>query len=71
MPRYFFNIHWPDKEHADVEGIVLAADSDALDYARQIIRELRSAGDYESTALFMVVTDDANRTLYSIPFLAH
>jgi len=71
MPRYYFHIDGPD-HHRDLghdpNGTLFPADEPALDYARRIIRELKSAGGYDGAGLTMIVKSETDQTVFAIPF---
>jgi hypothetical protein len=65
MPRYFFVLRWPDKQHDDREGTQLpSARRPAL---TPIIRELKEGGGYDDPALTTVVRDSSGKILLTIP----
>lgn len=70
VPRYYFILQWDSGEHDDPEGTALPNDQVARDYAERIIRELKAAGGYDDDNLVMVVRN-ADRTVFSIPFLSY
>jgi len=68
MPRYYFIVRWPDREHSDPHGTELPDPAAADVYARRIIRELTEDGGYDDPDLLMVVRDAAGKTIHSLPF---
>ena len=48
MPRYYFDLCGPNNEVLDNDehGTVLAGRSDALNYAKRIVNELKDVGGY-------------------------
>jgi hypothetical protein len=67
MPRYFFVLRWPDKQHDDHEGAQLPSAEAARAHADRIIRELKEGGGYDDPALTTVVRDSSGKILLSIP----
>ena len=69
MQRYFFIIRFGDgREHGDDEGTMLANDEAARTYAERVISELIDDPGYTDPGLRMVVTDEAERQIFEIPF---
>ena len=69
MPRYFFTIHKQDRVEDDPAGTYLPDVAAALSHAEYTIRELRTQNGYkDDLALMMMVTDEAGRTVLSLPF---
>jgi hypothetical protein len=69
MPRYYFIIRKPNEtDHDDPDGTDLPRDTDALDYANRIIRELKQGGGYGERGTAMIVKTDASRVVFIIPF---
>ena len=68
MPQYFFTI----RGRADVEdgpaGTYLPDVAAALAHAEYTIRELRKKSGYNDPALMMIVKDEAQQTVLSLPF---
>jgi hypothetical protein len=68
LPGYYFIIRYSDHEHGDDEGTLLPHDGAARDYALRVIRELNEDSGYDDLAMCMVVTDEAGRQVFIIPF---
>ena len=69
MPRYFFTIHGRDRIKDDPAGTYLPDVAAALSYADYTIRKLRKkSGDVDDLSLMMIVKDQAERTVLSMPF---
>ncbi len=68
MPRYFFVLQHPDGTLDDAEGAILPTDSAAVEYAQRIVRELKNGGDHDGPGLTLIVKDDAQRIVCSVPF---
>jgi hypothetical protein len=68
MQRFFFTIHRRDRVEDDPDGTYLPDVAAALSYAEYTIRELRKQIGYNDLALMMIVTDQARRTVLSLPF---
>ncbi len=69
MPRYFFMIRRENAIEDDPHGTILPDAPAALSYAERTIRELRAEGGHDDPLLIMLVKDDSNRTVLSLPFL--
>jgi uncharacterized protein DUF6894 len=67
LPRYYFDLRFPDRVHDDSDGTDFPHDSAALDYAKRIIAELKAAGGYDDPGLVMLVRKDESGTVASIP----
>jgi hypothetical protein len=69
VPRYFFTIHRGDRVEDDPDGTYLPDAEAALCYADYTIRELRKQNGYkDDLALMMMVKDQADQTVLSLPF---
>jgi len=68
MPQYFFTIHREDRVEDDPDGTYLPDDTAALSHAEHAIQELRKKSGYNDPALMMIVTDQSQRTVLSLPF---
>ncbi len=69
MPQYFFTIRGRDRVEDDPDGTYLPDVAAALSYAEYTIRELRKKSHYNDPALMMIVKDQAQRAVLSLPFL--
>ncbi len=69
MPRYFFTIRGESVIEDDPHGMILPNTAAALSYAKRRIKELRGESGYDDPLLILVVKDDSNRTVLSLPFL--
>jgi hypothetical protein len=69
VQRYFFTIReWDRVEDNDPDGTYLQDVAAALSYAEGKIRKLRKERGYNDLALMMVVTDEAQQAVLSLPF---
>ena len=70
VPRYFFAIRWPDgKTQDDPNGAFLPNEAAALSYAERTIENLRKENGYDDPGLMMLVRNERQQTVLSIPFL--
>jgi hypothetical protein len=70
VPRYFFMIRRPNNLFEDdPHGTVLPDPAAARSFAEQTIKELRNESGFDDPLLMMIVRDDSNRTILSLPFL--
>jgi hypothetical protein len=67
MPRYFFVVQYPDGTLADADGTDLPTDSAALELAQRIIRDLKNGGDHDEPGLTLIVKDETERIVFSLP----
>jgi hypothetical protein len=68
MPQYFFDvrsIEWGD--YCDPDGITLADEKAAITYAERMIRELKADEGYDAPDLRMLVKDESQRTVVTLP----
>jgi hypothetical protein len=70
MPRYFFDLRFPDRTDDEEGGAVFTGDGAAVIYANRIIGELKEAGGYDEPGLLMIVRKEASQKEISIPFQA-
>jgi hypothetical protein len=68
VPRYFFAVRWPKREHDDPTGTLFPSDSDARQYADRIIRELKQDRGYDDPRLALIMKDADGKIIVSIPF---
>ena len=69
MPRFFFLIQGENVVlEDDPHGTILPDIPAALSYAERTIRELRGE-DGDNELLIMIVKDESNQTVLSLPFL--
>ena len=47
MPRYYFDVRWPDRKDDDETGMVLADDAAARDHAEDLIREMKEGNGHD------------------------
>ncbi len=66
VPQYFFTIRGVED---DPDGTYLPDVAAALSYAEYTIRELRKKSRYHDPALMMIVKDQTQRAVLSLPFL--
>jgi hypothetical protein len=70
MPRYFFTIEGPNNFISDDRhGTILPDIVSARSYAERTIRKLRTERGYDDPLLIMMVKDDRDQTILSLPFL--
>jgi hypothetical protein len=70
VPRYFFAVRWPDgRTQDDPNGAVLPNEATALSRAERTIDSLRKEIGYDDPALMMVVRNEKQQTVWSLPFL--
>jgi hypothetical protein len=70
VPRYFFAIRWLDgKTQDDPNGASLPNEEAALSYAERTIESLRKENGYDDPGLIMLVRNEKQQTVLSIPFL--
>jgi hypothetical protein len=70
MPRYFFTIHGPAQVEDDPVGTYLPDVATARSHGEYTIRELRKKSGYNDPALMMIIKDEAQQTILSLPFFA-
>jgi hypothetical protein len=68
VPRYFFTISWLNGIKEDAHGIYLVNAEAALSYAQRRIEELQNEGRYNHAGLTMIVKDEFQQTILSLPF---
>jgi Domain of unknown function (DUF6894) len=68
MPRYFFDLCFPDRTDDDPGGTVLPDDGAALIYANRIIGELKEAGGYDEPGLVMSIRKEDSVGEILVPF---
>ena len=66
MPQYFFVIRW--EEHDDPFGTSFPSDADARDHAHTVIRELKAIGGFDEPGLTIIVKNELDETVFTIPF---
>jgi tellurite resistance protein TerB len=69
LRRYYFTIRWPEHEDIDPQGIELADDDIALEYACRMIRRLQASGGYDDPGLMLEVRNEKREIMLFIPFL--
>jgi hypothetical protein len=70
VPRYFFAIRWPDgRKQDDPDGTFLPNEAAALSYAERTIESLRNENGYDDPGLMMLVRNERQQIVLSIPFL--
>ncbi len=70
VQKYFFTIRRGDWVEDDSDGTYLPDISAALSYAEYTIRGLRKKIDFHDPALMMIVKDQAQQTILSLPFFS-
>jgi transposase len=68
MPQYFFDVRSIEWDYCDPDGITLADDEAAVTYAERMISELKADKGYDGPDLRMLVKDELQRTIVTIPF---
>jgi hypothetical protein len=68
MPEYYFAVRRSDQEHMDEHATALNDNAAALDYACQMVRELRTNGGYDDPELLVTVRNEMRQIVLSIPF---
>ena len=70
MSQYFFIVKRADqKDEADPRAVILPNDAAALRYAERTIAELQKEKGYIDSMGFVIVKDEKNEVILSIPFL--
>ena len=70
VPRYFFAIRWPDgRKQDDPDGTILPNEAAALSYAERATERLRKENGYDDPGLMMLVRNERQQIVLSIPFL--
>jgi len=69
VPRYFLTIRGKNVIEEDPQGTILPDTGAARLHAEHTIRELRGEGGYDDPLLMLVVKDDNDQTVLSLPFL--
>ena len=69
MPRYFFVVQRANKQGDDFHGTVLPNDSAALNHAEHAIAKLHKDEGYSELAGFIIVRNERNESILSVPFL--
>lgn len=70
MPRYFFVVACADKqEELDPPAMSFLNDAEALRYAECTIAELQKKKGYRDLARFIIVRNEKNEMVLSVPFL--
>ena len=70
MPRYFFVVQRANMQEDDFHGTVLPNDSAALHHAEHAIAKLHKEEGYSELAGFIIVKNERNELIFSVPFLA-
>jgi len=68
MPRYYFDVRWPDRKDDDETGMVLADDAAARDHAEDLIREMKEGNGHDPG--LTIVVAKAWKVIFTIPFQA-
>jgi hypothetical protein len=70
MPCYYFAIRWPDGRSQNVpNGACLPNEAPALTCAERTIESLRKKNNYNDPGLMMLVRNEKQQTVLSLPFL--
>ena len=70
VPQYFFVVQRGDqKEENDPHSMVLPNNAAALRYAERTIAEQKKEKGYSDPSGFVIVRDEKNETILSVPFL--
>jgi hypothetical protein len=68
--RYFFASRWPDgRKQDDSDGTFLLNETATLSYAERAIESLRKENGYDDPGLMMLVRNERQQIVLSIPFL--
>jgi hypothetical protein len=71
LPEYSFVIRSGEQSHESPRVVELpGGDQAALDYACDLVQQLKKGGGYDDPNLVMLVRDARRRSIFSIPFLA-
>lgn len=70
VPRYFFVVQrLGHQEESDPSAMILPNDAEALRHAERTIAELQKEKGYHDPTGFVIVRNDKNETILSVPFL--
>ena len=69
MTRYYFFVRGGAVELPDKIGTLLPSDSVALSLAKRVVRQVIEGDEYDYSGLSLLVTNDAGKTVFEIPFL--
>ena len=70
MPQYFFVVQPEDQnEEVDPRTVILPNDAAALRYAERTISELQKEKGYIDSTGFVIVKNEKNEVILSVPFL--
>ena len=70
MSQYFFIVKRADREdEGDPRAVVLSNDAAALRYAERTIAELQKKKDYFDSSGRIIVKNEKDETILSVPFL--
>ena len=70
MPRYFFVVQRGDQQkEPEPAAKILPNDAEALRYAERTIAELQKEKGYRDPAGFIIVRNEKNETILTVPFL--
>jgi hypothetical protein len=70
VPRYLFVVQLGDQQREpDPAAMILSNDAEALRYAERTIAELQKEKGYRDPAGFIIVKNEENETILSVPFL--
>lgn len=71
LPEYIFTIRSGEQVYEPPRAVELSGgDQAALDYACDLVRQLKKDGGYDDPGLVILVRDERGRSIFSIPFLA-
>jgi hypothetical protein len=69
VSQYFFVVHSADrKEESDRRAVILPGDAAALGYAVRIISEFQKKKGRLDTTGFVIVRNEKNEVILSVPF---
>jgi hypothetical protein len=69
VPQYFFVIQGSDQEGNRPPAVAFPNDAAALRHAERIIAELQKERKYVDPMGFVIVRNERNETILSVPFL--
>jgi hypothetical protein len=71
LSEYIFIIRSGEQVYEPPRVVKLpGGDQAALDYACDLVRQLKKGGGYDDPGLVVLVRDQRGRSIFSIPFLA-
>jgi len=68
MPMYYFNLKDIQDIHTDTDGVELRDDAHAMEYARQVARELMQSRQIKTRSWRLQACDASHKTLFELLF---